>query len=604
MKRDEASEDRDVSDARLVRALLHTQRLVAERTPLERIYQTVLDGAIELMEADHGSLRFVDPNDPAWMVAVATCGVAGNGERWRARSPITEGISGRVISTGEPVALADLDEDLAGSRLAPEHSRATLGVPIREGRLVVGSLLIGVGRPRRWTPDEVQRQISYAQHVGPALAVARSGHAVRQALTDSLTGLGNRALLLDRIEHELVRADRGGEPVTVLFLDLDRFKTVNDTLGHMIGDELLVEVADRLRRCLRADDLCTRLGGDEFAVLLAGRSDPVMVAERIIATLERTFVIDGHDLQITVSIGIATGRDQADTLLGDADAAMYSAKRSCSGRYEFAQPSAEVRPGRPPALDVALGQAVVADQLELLYQPQLDVRTGALWGFEALLRWRHPARGLLEPAQFLPLARELGLMPRIGRWVLEQACVESARWWTQQPISLSVNVSDCELRQPGFGDLVGQAIAGRFPPSALVLELTDGLPERRETIAELHAMAALGVRLALDDFGAGPTPLLGLREAPLHLIKLARPVLDGVGRDGHDPSGLVPGILALGRSLGLTTVAQGVERPEQLSLVTALGCDLAQGHLLGRPLDAAGARERLRAEGDRADRAA
>ena len=257
---------------------------------------------------------------------------AGQGERWRHRAPITEGLSGRVIATGEPAVLEDYQAAQTGSQLAPEGTQAIIGVPIREQSRVVGSLVVSsTTAGRRWTQHERALLSTYAEHVGVVVAVARASSAMREALTDPLTGLANRRVLLDRLEHELVRGDRGGEPVTVLFMDLDGFKLVNDSLGHGVGDQLLVAVAERLRGAIREQDVCARLGGDEFAVLLVGAADPDAVARRIIEVVNRPFQIGKNEVFVSISVGIVGGRDEAETLLGHADVAMYHAKRSGAG---------------------------------------------------------------------------------------------------------------------------------------------------------------------------------------------------------------------------------------------------------------------------------
>ena len=315
------------------------QSLVARRAPLAAIYQAVVDGALRLLRAEIGSLRFVDLEDPAWMVAAAWSGSAGTGERWRHRAPITEGVSGRVISTGRIVTVEDGLGSHNRSQLVPMGAEALIGAPMREQTGVVGSLVVGSMQPgRRWTSSDRDVLATYAQHVSVALLVAGRGHALRQALLDPLTGLGNRGLLLDRLQHELVRADRGATPPTILFMDLDSFKSVNDSLGHFAGDQLLMAVAERLRHCVREEDVCARLSGDEFAVLLAAGADPAAVAQRIIAAVGRPFEIAGTEIAISVSVGIATGTDDADSLLRDADSAMYKAKRTGVGHYQRYQP--------------------------------------------------------------------------------------------------------------------------------------------------------------------------------------------------------------------------------------------------------------------------
>jgi diguanylate cyclase (GGDEF)-like protein len=327
------------SDRAFVEAVMGVQRLVSSRAGPAIIYQAVVDGALRLLNGDGGSLRFRDLDDPTWMVAVAWHGSAGDGERWRHRAPITEGLSGQVISTCEPAALEDYQAAHTGSQLAPAGTNAIIGVPIYEQERVTGSLVVSsTVKGRHWTPRERDLLAAYGEHVGVALAVAMANHAGREALTDSLTGLANRRLLLDRMQQALVRADRGGGPVTVLFMDLDGFKLVNDSLGHSVGDQLLVAVAERLRGCIRDGDVCARVGGDEFAMLLGGQTDPVAVAERMIAVLQHGFQLGENEVFVSVSVGIASGREDAETLLRQADEAgarstasiSRSATASCS----------------------------------------------------------------------------------------------------------------------------------------------------------------------------------------------------------------------------------------------------------------------------------
>ncbi|MGA2011107.1 MAG: EAL domain-containing protein [Solirubrobacteraceae bacterium] len=534
---------------------MNVQRLVSRAAPAPTIYQAVVDGALRLLDGDGGSLRFIDAEDPNWMVAVAWHGSAGQGER-----------------------------------------------PIREHDRVIGSLVVSSSTEgRRWTREEWDLFTSYAEHAGAALTIARAGDAMRHALTDALTGLANRRMLLDRMEHELVRADRGGEPVTVLFLDLDGFKLVNDSLGHAVGDALLVAVAERLVSATREGDVCARLGGDEFAVLLAGASDSAATARRIIDVLQRGFRFGADEVFVSASVGIASGRDDADTLLRQADVAMYRAKRAGAGSYEHFEPGMHVELISRLTLGTELRRAIEHAEFELRYQPIIDLRSGRIVAFEALVRWRHATRGLVPPLEFIPIAEQTGMILEIGQWVLRTGCAQLAAWWRDRPIALSVNVSTRELQRAGYADAVGAAIGGAFPPSALILEITEREPlaDVPGVLESLHAVKALGVRVALDDFGTGYSTVLNLSHLPVDVLKIAKPFLDGV--DGGDPRsiGLLAATIGLGRHTGLTTVAEGIETAEQRDLLIELGCDLGQGYLLGRPLDAA-ATERLLADAEAA----
>ncbi len=587
------------SDAGFVEAILRVQNLVAALAPPADTYEAVLDGILGLLGADSGAVRLVDQEDPSWMVAVAWRHAAGAAERWRQRAPITEGVSGRVISTEALVADEDYQNREVGSQLAPTGTKAIVGVPLRDRGRVIGSLVAGTQvKDRRWSQRDCELISAYGEHVSAAIAVARAGQAMQQAFTDSLTGLGNRALLLDRLEHELVRADRGGLPARVLFLDLDRFKLVNDSLGHMVGDQLLIAVAQRLRRCTRKRDVCARLGGDEFAVVLVGAAEPAALAERIIDAVQRPFNISGHEVFISVSVGIASGRDDAEKLLRNADVAMYHAKRSGSGRYEHFEPSMHAELVSRLGLDTELRRALQRAEFELYYQPIFDLRAGRIAAFEALIRWCHPGRGLVAPLDFIPVAEENGLIVEIGDWVLTQACAQLAAWRRQGPLAMSVNSSMRELQQPGYAAAVEEAINGAFPPSALILEVTERVPleDAPGVLASLHGVKELGVQVALDDFGTGYSSLINLSHLPVDMIKVARPFLESLGAGSDDSAGLLAGILGLGRHVGLTTVGEGIERPEQLALLIEHGCELGQGYLLGRPVDADGAAALLNTE--------
>ena len=590
-----------VSDQALVEAVLAVQSLVSRGAAPTAVYQAVVDGALGLLRGDGGSLRFLDLDDPEWMVAVAWHTSAGQGERWRHRAPVTEGLSGRVITTGEPAVLEDYQAVQTGSQLAPEGTQAIIGMPIREQQRVIGSLVVSsTTAGRHWTRHEQALLSSYAEHVGVVLAVARASSATREALTDALTGLGNRRVLLDRLEHELVRGDRGGEPVTVLFMDLDGFKLVNDSLGHGVGDQLLVEVAERLRGAIRDHDVCARLGGDEFAVLLIGAADPDAVARRIIEVVNRPFQIGTNEVFVSISVGIVRGRDEAETLLGHADVAMYHAKRSGAGGYARFAPSMQAALLSRLTLRTELRCAIAREEFELHYQPIFHLRSGRIAAFEGLLRWRHPDRGLLPALDFIAVAEQTGMIVEIGRWVLRHGCQQLAAWRRRAPITLNLNVSTRELEAPGYADIVRDAIAGAFPPSALILEVTERQPldDVPDVLETLRAVKALGVRLALDDFGTGYGTLINLSRLPIDLLKIARPFLDAVQdeRQEHNPRGLLAGTIGLGRHLGLTTIGAGIEHREQRDLLTELGCDLGQGFDLGHPLDAAGAGQLLDVE--------
>jgi diguanylate cyclase (GGDEF)-like protein/PAS domain S-box-containing protein len=416
------------------------------------------------------------------------------------------------------------------------------------------------------------------------------------AFHDSLTNLANQALFRDRVQHALSRATRHPGHLAVLFLDLDNFKTVNDSLGHAAGDELLVAVAERLRGSIRVPDTAARLGGDEFAVLiedLTSPADATLMAERLIGALQQPFVVGGLEVFVGASIGIARNGAEMDTgqLLRNADIAMYTAKRLGKGRYEVFEPAMHAAAVERLELEGDLRRALDRAELTLHYQPVVALDTGRITGVEALARWPHPERGFLPPATFIPLAEETGLIRRLGRQVLSAACLQARRWQVthQEELTVSVNVSPRQLQGDGLLDDVTEALsASGLAASSLVLEITEGamLQDSEAVIAKLDALKALGVRLAVDDFGTGFSSLSYLQRFPVDILKIDRSFVAAIDAE-EDKSSLVRAIVSLTRTMNLKSVAEGVESRRQSEILTALGCDEAQGYYLGRPMDPA-----------------
>ena len=583
--------------AALKAAVRTVESLVSMGSPSASVYQAVVDGALTLLGGDSGSLRFVDAEDPNWMVAVAWRGAAGRDERWRHRAPITEGVSGRVISTGQPVAVVRHLEASNPSQLAPSGTQAIVGAPIRELGRVIGSLVVGSKIPEhRWTLRDRNLLSAYAEQVEVAVVVASVRQAVQQAFTDPLTGLGNRRRLIDRLQHELVRADRNLGSVTVLFMDLDGFKRVNDSLGHFVGDQLLVAVAERLQACVRDADTCFRVGGDEFAVLLGESSEPLTAADRIISALRTRFQIAEHEVPVSVSVGIASGRAEAETLLSNADVAMYEAKRAGSGRYRRYEPGMQAARQARLGLATEFRLALTRQEFDLYYQPLWDLRSGRIAAFEGLVRWCHASRGVLAAGDFIPLAEESGLVVELGHWVLAEGCSQLASWRHDAPLTLCLNASLIELAQPDYAAIVEDAIRARFPPSALVIEVTEHAPleETPGVMCSLNAINKLGVRVAVDDFGGGHASFLNLAHAPVDVLKIAKQLVDAIDAGNTRAARLLAASISVGQQLELLTVVQGIERPDQRELVAQLTCDFAQGYLLGPPVDSTAATELLR----------
>jgi diguanylate cyclase len=417
-----------------------------------------------------------------------------------------------------------------------------------------------------------------------------------QAFRDSLTRLPNRALFHDRVAHALARADRHPGVLAVLFIDLDEFKDVNDTLGHAAGDHLLCKVAERLRACVRSADTAARLGGDEFAILLEdliSEDEALGTAQRILEALAVPFILGAREHTVSASIGIAVNSqaDTVDDLLRNADVAMYNVKASGRARYELFAEAMHTAVVDRVELGRDLLHAVENGELELYYQPLISLDTGRICGLEALIRWQHPTNGLLVPADFIGLAEETGAIVAIGDWVIDTACCQASKWKDNLPgdlVTISVNLSPVQVLQADIVDTVKAALTrSGLSPSDLVLELTEEvmLKDTELTARRFRELKALGVKLAIDDFGTGYSSLSYLRKLPFDMLKIDKSFIDGIV-DGDADSALTAGIINLAHTLGLHTVAEGVERPEQVPELRRLGCHVAQGFLFATPMRA------------------
>ncbi|MFL6205197.1 MAG: putative bifunctional diguanylate cyclase/phosphodiesterase [Acidimicrobiales bacterium] len=430
-----------------------------------------------------------------------------------------------------------------------------------------------------------------------------------QAFHDSLTGLANQALFRDRVEHALARTARHATPLAVLFLDLDNFKTVNDSLGHTAGDDLLVQVSDRLLSCLRDGDTAARLGGDEFALLIedaVDEHDAIAVAERVTASLRQPFLLAGKEVFAGASVGIAFADPDldCDQILRNADLAMYTAKGLGKNRFEVFAPEMHTSAVDRLEVEVELRRALDRGELRLLYQPIVDLSTSHIIGVEALIRWQHPERGLLGPDVFIPVAEDTGLIEPIGRWVIAEACAQAERWNAEHvrstPMSVSVNVSPRQLRDPQIIDDVAHALASTgVDPACMTFEITEGamMQDTEVALVHLRGLKALGVQLAVDDFGTGYSSLSYLQRFPIDVLKIDRSFVLGIDR-GPEESALARAIVRLAQSLRLVAVAEGVENEFQADMLRRLGCPRAQGYLYARPSSAADIGALLAAEAD------
>ncbi|HET7486901.1 MAG TPA: EAL domain-containing protein [Acidimicrobiales bacterium] len=416
-----------------------------------------------------------------------------------------------------------------------------------------------------------------------------------QALHDSLTGLPNRTLLADRLDHALARASRNGGEVAVLFLDLDRFKLINDSLGHAVGDGVLVALADRLQRIVRATDTVARFGGDEFVVVCEDAREGLRLADRLAEAVLQPVVVDGEEMFLSVSVGVAVaqGAQSAEAILRDADAAMYRAKERGRARIEYFDETMRTEAAAKLESHSALHRALERREFRVHYQPIVDLRTGQVETVEALVRWAHPERGMVSPGEFIPVAEESGLIVPLGAWVLEEAARHHKGWRGEHPtLGLGVNISARQLRHPDLVPSLRDTLARTgTPPSSLIVELTESVL-MEDMDAHRHALTALrdlGVRLAIDDFGTGYSSLTYLRRFPVDTVKIDQTFVQGLASDPADRA-IVESVVDLAHALGMRVVAEGVESRTQVDLLRRLGCDQAQGHWFdaAQPADAVG----------------
>ena len=587
----------------LLERLAHIQRSIVHRAPLAEVLHSICEGAVALVGDEVVGLRLVDPDDPDHLVMVAEIGVPDDIRTLVARNRITEGVGGRAVLEERLVVADNYAETLyAHPAFARTGLRAAMAAPVIEGRRVVGSLTVATYREnRRYTRAEQEALLAFAEHASLALNDARTVDALHSTLRDALhsathdllTSLPNRAILFQHLE-EVINLRRGDEGIAVLFVDLDRFKAVNDSLGHDVGDHVLTEVARRLRAAIRPSDLVARLAGDEFVVVCAGlhgQVDALGLADRISAEVSRPISVGSRDVVVTASIGIAQIDDDgvtADQLLRDADMAMYRAKERGSDRIEVFGGSLRSAVRARLDLEHALRRAIAREEFRIEYQPIVDLDSGRPALVEALVRWEHDGR-IVSPLDFIPVAEETGLIVPIGSWVLNEACRQVARWRRSErgleSMAVAVNVSMRQFADERFIALVSEALAAAgLPPAALSLEVTESmlLDDVEQGIRTLLALKALGVRIAIDDFGTGYSSLSYLRRFPVDVLKIDRSFVQNLGTE-PDEAAILAAIVQLGSALGVRVVAEGIETVAQLGEVRRLGIAACQGYYFARP---------------------
>lgn len=578
--------------AATAQALLELSRVLVELASVDDMAASVARAVPSLVDCDRSAVILCGfDEDGAPTGALRLAAAYGYPEQ------LVANFSNNILKEED---FLDADEDgllwrsytIAGSELA-------VGAPIVTPEGTIGWILAGVssdGARLAKNAELSDRLRGLAAQAAGAISHARLVDRIRyRSMHDVLTGLPNRALLLDRLKQMLRRAQRARQPVAALFIDLDGFKEINDTLGHDSGDHVLRAVAERLGAVVRESDTVSRLGGDEFVVLVDAATldaSPELVAERVLEVLREPFVVPGAPvpLALTASIGIATAIDgDPANLLRDADIALYEAKDGGKNNFVTFQPEMQFALRDQQLLDMDLRLALSNGEMFLVYQPIFDLGSGRTTGVEALLRWRHPERGLVPPDKFVPLLEASGLIREVGAWVLEEACRQGAEWHRQgRLLEMSINVSARQLECEDFVDHVERALeASQFPAEALLIEITETALMRNITavVPRLDAIKAYGVRVAIDDFGTGYSSLGYLRQLPVDILKIDQSFISAMG-DSPEAGALIHTFVQLGKTLGLKTLAEGIEQPNQYSRLRQEDCDKGQGYLYAVPLPA------------------
>ncbi|MGZ6965848.1 MAG: putative bifunctional diguanylate cyclase/phosphodiesterase [Acidimicrobiia bacterium] len=595
-----------VHEDKLSAVLSEFARTLATDFPIQGILDHLVGRIVEVLPIKAAGVTLISAGSAPRYIAASD----GSALRFeRLQTEIREGPCLDAFDSGKAVAVPDLRTDARYARFGPAALEAGLAAvftfPLRHGDGRLGALDLYCDTPGKLEPHDMGVAQTLADVAAAYLLNAQARDEVRAtadrfhhiALHDPLTGLPNRLLLQQRLEHAAQRARRSNTNAAILFADLDRFKQVNDTYGHHVGDELLLAVAHRLTGLVRPGDTLARVSGDEFVFLcedLSSAEDVEILAKRIDRAFAAPFVLPDVEIMITASVGMAyagPGEEISDQLVDKADTAMYQAKRKGGAGHQIIDLREALRDDDRNSLEHDLRSAMADDQLALAYQPIVRSRDGLVTGVEALLRWTHPERGLVPTMQMVGIAEQTELICEIGAWVLERSCRDRARWLHEHPhapLDLAVNVSTRQLMDPDICSMVTRAMDETdMDPGALVLEMTENIfiEDSQRALTVLADLSQLGIRLALDDFGTGYSSLSYLLRLPVHMVKIDQGFIADIG---SAPAGaaIVAAVTNLAHVLGLSVIAEGVETQRQRDEVSAIGCEAAQGYFYARPMPA------------------